>query len=86
MSRFWPNPGETDGSELGRVGTYLTSGLQFAAVVILFVFAGHWVDQRLHTLPLFTLLGLILGGTGGFFYLYRTLTAEEDEDKEDRAG
>ena len=56
-------------------GFYITTGIQFGAVLLVFTALGYWLDTRLHTLPLLTLLGAALGGVGGFLHLYRTLTA-----------
>lgn len=57
------------------MGFYLTQGFAFAAVLLVFTGLGYWLDGRLHTLPLLTILGAALGGVGGFLNLYRTMTA-----------
>ncbi|MGC8634325.1 MAG: AtpZ/AtpI family protein [Candidatus Limnocylindrales bacterium] len=54
----------------GRVGGYLALfseiGAAFACTILVFVLAGAWVDQQLHTLPVFLLVGSFLGLlTGG---------------------
>ena len=69
-----PGPGErpSRGSELGP---YAVAGLQFGGVLLAFTMLGYWLDTRLHTLPLLTLLGAAVGGVGGFLHLYRSLTA-----------
>ena len=59
-------------NEAGRV---LGVGLQFAAAVVLFLFAGKWVDSKLGTEPWFLLLGVLVGLVGGFISLYRQLNA-----------
>ncbi len=56
--------------EPGQVGAYLALfseiGAVFAVTILAFVLAGAWVDQQLHTLPVFLLVGSILGlATGG---------------------
>jgi len=48
-------------------------GLQFFVAVVLFTLAGVWLDGRLGTRVLFTLLGLALGFAGGFYAMYRDL-------------
>ena len=59
-------------NEAGRV---LGVGLQFAGAIVLFLFAGKWVDSRLGTEPWFLLLGVLVGLVGGFISLYRQLNA-----------
>lgn len=49
-------------SELGR---YAGLGVQFAASVLLLTFGGYWLDEWLGTLPLFMVLGVLLGAVGG---------------------
>ena len=48
-------------------------GVQFFAALILFVYAGTWLDERFGTSPLFLLLGLFVGGGGSFYLSYRRL-------------
>ena len=48
-------------------------GMQFFAALILFVYAGTWLDERFGTSPLFLLLGLFVGGGGSFYLSYRRL-------------
>ncbi len=60
--------------EPGRVGAYLALfseiGAALATTILIFVLAGAWVDQQLHTLPVFLLVGSILGlATGGLVVL-----------------
>ncbi len=63
--------------------------MQFFAAVLLFVYAGNWLDHRFGTEPLFLLGGLFLGGGGAFYSSYRRLTAAqrdprgESDDKRD---
>lgn len=53
------------------------AGLQFALAVVLFVFAGQWLDRKLGTTPLMVLLGLFVGAGGAFYSLYRRLMAAQ---------
>jgi F0F1-type ATP synthase assembly protein I len=50
-------------------------GVQFFATLLLFVYAGTWLDNRLGTSPLCLLLGLFVGGGGSFYLSYRRLMA-----------
>ncbi len=67
------NDGERNASEapLNRekgpdreMGKYMGLGLQFAASVALLTFGGFWLDGKVGTLPLFTMLGALLGFAG----------------------
>ena len=56
-------------------------GFQFAAAVVLFVFAGQWVDRRLGTGPVFLIAGVFLGAGGAFYSMYRKLMAYQSADQ-----
>ena len=56
-------------------------GLQFAGSIILFVFAGQWLDRRLGTAPLFLIIGAFLGAAGSFYSMYRKLMASQKHDE-----
>ena len=59
---------EPQGSDLGR---YAGLGLQFTATVGLLALAGYWLDGKLGTLPLFLLLGVLLGFLGAMVSIVR---------------
>lgn len=46
-------------------------GIFFGVAVVICVFAGRWADNRWHTTPWLTVLGLLLGVATGFRELYR---------------
>ena len=48
----------------------LGAGMTLVGSVGLFAFGGHLLDGWLETSPLFLLLGLLLGATGGFIHLF----------------
>ncbi len=56
-------------------------GLRFAASALLFGFLGHWLDGKLHTTPIGLIVGVMLGGVGGFVYIYRTVMRLTEEEK-----
>ena len=66
------------GSEFAGVG------LQFAAVILVFTFAGIWLDRRLGTSPWLLLLCVMAGAACGFFSIYRKATAAQKRDSERR--
>jgi ATP synthase protein I len=56
-------------------------GLQFAASVLLFGYAGQWLDRRLGTGPWLLIIGVFLGAGGAFYSMYRKLmAAQADQD------
>src|SRR5690349_19214485 len=77
-----PNPGARGvGSEFGA------AGLQFAAAIVVFMFAGIWLDRKLGTSPWLVILFVFLGAGGGFYSIYRRLTsAQRRADEAKRAG
>jgi F0F1-type ATP synthase assembly protein I len=59
-------------------------GIQFAAAIIAFLFAGQWLDKRLGTNGLFTIAGVFMGGGAAFYNMYRKITAAQRRDDEER--
>lgn len=69
--------------ELGRFTGF---GLAWALSVLFFLLIGYWLDGRLGTLPWLTITGAFIGAAGGFWSLYRGLTAAAaDPDGDDDA-
>ncbi len=60
-------------------------GVQFAAAIIAFLFAGQWLDNRLGTNGLFTIAGVFVGGGAAFYNMYRRITAAQRRDDEERS-
>ena len=57
-------------NDFGRMGVYLALFSEIAIVLlvttIIGVLGGYWLDRQLGTLPLFVVVGLLLGfGAGG---------------------
>ncbi|MBI4496288.1 MAG: AtpZ/AtpI family protein [Chloroflexi bacterium] len=55
-------------------------GWYVALCITVGILAGLWLDQTLNTLPLFTLVGLLLGLTAAFVGLYRMVSAAVEAD------
>ena len=56
-------------------------GLTYGAAVVLYCLGGWWLDKKLGTLPLFTLLGVALGAVGGFIWVYREVIRAEQRSR-----
>lgn len=61
-------------------------GMQFALAIIVFLFAGQWLDNRLGTNGLFTIAGVFVGATAAFYNMYRKISAAQKEDDAERAA
>ena len=63
---------------LGRAGAYLALfseiGIVLFTTTLLGVLAGYWLDRQLGTLPIFVLVGLLLGMGAGALAVYRLIT------------
>ena len=46
-------------------------GWYVAIAIVLGIAGGIWLDNRMGTLPLFTLIGVLLGSVAAFYGLYR---------------
>ena len=81
-----PNQEESLRSQLlSAAGQYTGYGLTLALSTLLFLLGGWWLDGKMGTAPLFTLLGAFVGGGAGFYSLYRHIVAvpqDRDEDVE----
>jgi F0F1-type ATP synthase assembly protein I len=59
-------------------------GFQFAFAIIVFLYAGQWLDNRLGTNGLFTIAGVFVGGGAAFYGMYRKVSAAQKQDEEER--
>ncbi len=59
-------------------------GMQFAGAIIVFLFAGQWLDNRVGTNGLFTIAGAFIGGGAAFYNMYRKVAAAQKQDDEER--
>lgn len=59
-------------------------GLQFAASILLFFFAGRWLDGRLGTEPWLLIAGVFVGLAAGFWSMYRRLVVEPAQRRNEK--
>ena len=74
--RQTPSSGGLSGADFAGVG------IQFAAAIIAFLFAGQWLDNRIGTKPVFTIIGVFVGSGAAFYNMYRKITAAQKKDDE----
>ena len=61
------------------VAIYGDLGFRFAAAAALGGYLGYLLDQKWQSSPLGLIVGIMLGGAGGFISLYRTVIRTESE-------
>jgi len=75
-------------NDLGRVSAYLALFSEIAIILLvttlLGVLGGYWLDQRLGTLPIFVVMGMLagfgLGGIGVYRLIVRFLARMDKAD------
>jgi F0F1-type ATP synthase assembly protein I len=74
------------------LGSYSTVGLELALSVLVGLFGGRWLDEKLHTSPWLTLAGFGFGIAAGARTVWRALQKanrealeQEEQDRKDRA-
>lgn len=50
---------------------YAGLGIHFAVTMLVFAFGGHWLDGKLGTRPIFLIIGVFAGFTGGLISMIR---------------
>jgi hypothetical protein len=55
--------------------------VQLAVILLVFVLAGQWVDRKLGTGGIFTVVAAFLGFGGTMYSLIRTLTRKDGGEK-----
>jgi F0F1-type ATP synthase assembly protein I len=64
---------------------FSSAGIELVLFVLLFLYGGYKLDGKLETLPVFTLIGGIIGIAVGFYMVLRTLiSGDGDRNKKDR--
>ena len=70
------------GSEGPSAGEFAGVGFQFALSIILFLFAGQWLDKKIGTAPWLLIVGVFSGAGLGFYSMYRKLMAVQARDEQ----
>lgn len=69
------------------LGAYAGHGLQFAVSIIVFLYAGQWLDRKLGTEPWLMMVLMFVGAGASFYSMYRKLAAagaREDAERKAR--
>jgi len=61
-------------------------GIQFAAAIVVFLFAGQWLDKKAGTSGIFSIAGVFIGGGAAFYLMYRKFNAAQRRDDAERAA
>lgn len=77
-----PDRGRVERSYLRYAG----AGFELAAAIFLPTLLGVWLDHKIHTTPLFTIVLCLLGFAGGAISLIRTVSADEGASKRRKPG
>jgi F0F1-type ATP synthase assembly protein I len=56
-----------------KASPYIAASTSLVAAVGVFTGLGIWLDRKLETSPWLTLLGVIIGMTGGFISFFKTV-------------
>jgi F0F1-type ATP synthase assembly protein I len=76
--RKTPSTGGLSGADFAGVG------IQFAVAIIAFLYAGQWLDNRIGTRGVFTIIGVFVGASAAFYNMYRKIAAAQKKDDEAR--
>jgi F0F1-type ATP synthase assembly protein I len=60
----------------GQGYAYFGMALNFTVAILLFGAGGWFLDGRVHTRPLFTIIGAFVGGFAGFMSIYYRVKRE----------
>lgn len=75
-----------EGRGFGAGYAIVAAGFQLAFAVLLFLGAGLLVDRWLHTRPLFTIAGVLVGLGAGMYAFLRRVMAESPRPKSGNGG
>lgn len=73
--------GKTKPRLIVQYAKYSDLGIRFALSIVIFLFIGKWLDRQLGTMPLFLVLGVLLGASAGLFTIYRTVFPPNQKHK-----
>lgn len=60
---------------------YTALGIEFGSIILGLAFVGNLADKKMHTSPLFTIVGIFFGFISGIYRLYQLSKILERDDK-----
>lgn len=83
-----PKPGSEadleDRRQARKMARFAGTGIQFAFAVILFLYAGRWVDARFGTAPWGLIIGVFVGAGAAFWSMYGRLMKDLRHEEAER--
>jgi F0F1-type ATP synthase assembly protein I len=64
---------------------FATIGIEFISIFTIFLLAGVWLDRRFNIMPLFTLVGMVLGFAGAMYRVVRVAQQFRRDDRSNRS-
>ena len=64
-----------------EIGPYIDLGMRFAIIIVICAGFGFWLDNKLHTIPVFLMVGFLLGAVAGFWSIYRSVYRKDKTNK-----
>ncbi|MCU7496721.1 MAG: AtpZ/AtpI family protein [Ignavibacteria bacterium] len=72
------------GKKYAEIGPYLGLGVQLAASIVLMFFLGYWLDGKLGTSPILTIIMSFLGGFAGIYNVIKTVLQINRKNKNEK--
>jgi len=86
MDQGRPDPGDGQEPTLVVMARFSGHGLTLAMATGFFLFLGWILDQRLGSVPLFTIVGALVGAAAGFYHIIRELILTPQGREKNRKG
>lgn len=68
-----PREDRQDRAPIPGAAEYMGVGLQFALSILVFLYAGRWLDEKLGTSPWLLMLGVLVGFGAALYSMVRKL-------------
>jgi ATP synthase protein I len=62
------------GRGLAYAALFSEIGISLLVTTLVGVLAGYWIDQKLGTVPIFAIIGFLVGAGAGSLMIYRLVT------------